>query len=211
MYLLKATTETHHTLSLPCRQEHLVNNRSESNTMTGSSTHEAYTDVHACVMAHTPSSLLFICSPSCFILGWSRATMILHAFIKASSVHFCRRQSCKIAFCPLSPEVFVMFVKSPPSIMPSCLRSYTMALASTMSINWLRKCLRTCCAAWRKKSHTHQVVKQHVHCIGAPSTQSEQGHGPGLVAGVTVLLVSSTIHSLDHTHNHSVTADKGGE
>ena len=188
MYLLKATTETHHTLSLPCQQEHLVNNHSEINTMTGSSTHEAHTDVHACVMTHTPSNLLFISSPSSFIFGWSRATMILQAFIKASSVHFCRRQSCKIASCSLPPGVLVMFVKSPPSIMPSCLRSCTMALASTMSMNWLRKWLRTCCAAWRRKSHTHQFVKQHVHCIGAPSTQVEQDHGPGLVAGVTVLL-----------------------
>ena len=211
VYLLQATTETHHTLSLPCRQEHLVNNHSESNTMTGSSTHEAHTDVNACLMTHTPSSLLFICSPSSFICGWPRSTMISQAFIKASSVHFCRRQSCKIAFCSLSPEVFVMFVKSPPSIMPSCLRSYTMALASTMSINWLRKWLRTCCAAWRRKSHAHQVVKQHAHCIGAPYTQFEQGHSPGLVAGVTVLLASATMYSLDRTHNHSVTADKGGE
>ena len=182
----------HHTLSLPCRQEHLVYNRSESNTMTGSSTHEAHTDVHACMMTHTdvracmmthtPSRLLFICSPSSFILGWPRSTVILQTFIKASSVHFCRRQSCKIAFCSLSSEVFVMFVKSPPSIMPSCLRSYTMALASTMSINWLRKWLRTCCAAWRRKSHTHQVVKQNVHCIGAPSPNLSR------TMGVTALL-----------------------
>ena len=156
--------------------------------MTGSSTHEAHTDVHARVMTHTPSSLLFISLPSSFIFGWSRATMILQAFIKASSVHFCRRQSCKISFCSFSLEVLVIFVKSPPSIMPSCLRPYTMALASTMSMNWLRKWLRTCCAAWRRKSHTHQAVKQHVHCIRAPSTQFEQGHGPGLVASSTILL-----------------------
>ena len=106
---------------------------------------------------YLPPNMFFISLPKLFILGLPcTSIIILQTFLKASSLHFRRRHSCKIWFCCVPSGFVLMVFTSPSAIMFSCLSSCTMALASTASLNWIRKWVRTCCAAQRGKSHTAQ-------------------------------------------------------
>ena len=99
-----------------------------------------------------PSNMFSISFPKPLIFGLPCTLMInVQTFLKASSSHNFKRRPYRYLFCSVAPEVFVMVVTSPSSIMSSCWRSYTMALAFTVSMKWLRKCARTCLAAQTEK------------------------------------------------------------
>ena len=107
---------------------------------------------------HLPFSMLFMSSPSDFIVGLPRSLTISQTFTKASSSHVCSRHTYSIWFCCLASGFLVMIVTSRFPIMLSCTSSCTMALASIDWMNRLRKWPRTCLAAWNGRVTIYKLV-----------------------------------------------------
>ena len=109
---------------------------------------------------HLPPNMFFISLPKSLILGLPCSSIIiLQTNLKASSLHFRRRHSCKIWFCSVVTRYLMMVIKSKSLIMLLCTSSCTMALASTVAMNLARKWPRTSSAAQTGKScitHTSQ-------------------------------------------------------
>ena len=144
--------------------------------------HRKLTYPHTCTLCtstqYLPPNMFFISLPKLFILGLPSTSIIIsQTLLKASSLHFRRRHSCKIWFCCVPSGFILMVFTSPSAIMFSCLSSCTMALASTASLNWIRKWVRTCCAAQRGKSHTAQIGQHlmYVHCRTTRCTHFKHG------------------------------------